>query len=89
MLGGYQVIDCKGVVLTSTPVTIKGAFKKAKSGKAILIENMGGVSGFFYDIAVDATDYALIPLIVITDNTPTIANITITNEDACTLNVGE
>jgi len=89
MLGGYQVIDCKGVTLSSTPVTIKDAFKKAKSGKAILIENMNGVSGFVHDTAPSETDTALLPIMLVVENTAIIGIITITNEDACTLSVGE
>lgn len=89
MLGGYQVIDFKGAELSGTPVTVKGAFKKAKSGKAILIENMTGVSGFVYDVAVNETDVALLPIMLIVEETPTIGIIAITDEDACTLSVGE
>lgn len=89
MLGGYQVIDFKGTNLGSDAVIIKDAFKKAKSGKALLIENMTGVSGFVYDVAVNSTDTAVIPLMLVIEDAPVIGIITITDEDACTLSVGD
>lgn len=37
--GGYQIIDFGGASLGETAVTIKGAYAKAGTGKALLLEN--------------------------------------------------
>ena len=39
MLGGYQIIDFNGVPYGES-ATVVGAFKKASTGKAILVENL-------------------------------------------------
>jgi len=56
MLGGYQIIDLQSKPLTTEGVKIDGAFKKASTGKALLIEHLN-VEG---DIIGGAFGYALI-----------------------------
>ena len=84
MLGGYQVIDFKGETLGST-TTIKGAFKKAKSGKALLVENLAGMSAFTHDSAPSDTTTAVCPVILVASDTPSIVLLVITSEDSCTI----
>lgn len=86
MIGGYQVIDFKGESLTSN-TTIKGAFKKAKAGRPILVENIGGVSGFTYDATPTSTTTATIPVTVWSSSTFKVGKLTISNEDVCKLTV--
>ena len=88
MLGGYQVIDFKGATLESATV-IKGAFKKAKSGKALLVENLAGMSAFTHDSKPTNTTTAVCPVILVTEDTPTIVLLTITSEDSCSIVVPE
>lgn len=61
--GGYQIIDFGGVELGETAVTIKGAYAKAGTGKAILLENfkMGesNVLSTFGTALLDSDDYVI------------------------------
>lgn len=89
MLGGYQVIDCKGVEISETPAIIKGIFKKAKSGKAILLENCNGMSSFTYDNNVADDEKAILPVILTDNGTEVIVKLEITNEDTIKIVVPE
>ena len=84
MLGGYQVIDFKGETL-ATATTIKGAFKKAKSGKALLVENLGGVSLFANDATPANTTSASCPIILSTNLGFEVLILTITSADSCSI----
>ena len=90
---GYQMLNFNGVTLhTDSTVTIKGAFKAAKSGLPILIKgvSVGGnsLTGFTYDSDVEATDNAILPVILITSGKPVVAHINISNADAVSIVVG-
>lgn len=39
-IGGYQIIDFKGIDLGETAVTLPGAYGKATAGKPVLAENL-------------------------------------------------
>ena len=84
MNGGYQVIDFENTTL-QTPQTIKGAFEKAKSKKAILCENLFGVTGFLYDSTPNVTDTATLIFNTFVSDAVKIAYITISDEDVVTL----
>ena len=88
MLGGYQTINFGGATL-SEETTIKGAFKKAKTGKAILVENIAGISGFTYDATPTSTESAICPLIVVLEGVPTIVELVIADDDGCSIVVPE
>lgn len=82
MKGGYQVITLNGVFLDT--VTVKGAFAKAKSKKAILIES-DVVNAFTFDSLPASTVSAVLPITLINNDGDGVINgyITITSEDAC------
>ena len=89
MLGGYQVIDFKGETL-ATATTIKGAFKKAKSSKVLLVENLGGVSLFTHDTTHTNTTSASCPAILRKDNNEyELHLLTITSADSCSIVVAQ
>jgi hypothetical protein len=86
--GGYQIIDFSGYTLSETPVTIKGAFKKATAGKAVLCENVNGLTSF--GVALSAADDVVdisTTLGILDEGTPSVVTqiIEITNEDAVTI----
>ena len=90
---GYQMLNFNGVTLdTASTVTIKGVFKAAKSGLPILIKGVsaGGnsLTGFTYDSDVEATDNAILPIILVSSGTPVVAYITISNTDAVSITIG-
>lgn len=88
MKGGYQVINFGGAVLDTTPRTFKDAYKKASTGKAVLIEDvrfssqMQTVSGFAPAILTD--DGYLMTIIATGLAGIQAVTITITSEDAVT-----
>ena len=85
MLGGYQVIDFNGENL-ATAKTIKGAFKKAKSGKPLLVENLGGTSFFTNDVAHTDTTAAECPyMIKASAGHYEFVVLTITSADSCSI----
>lgn len=92
MLGGYQIIDFGGTALSDTPVTIKDAFKKAISGKALLLENVVfeglniPVNTFGCVVPEDNIAVISFTFTAITLDTPIVGNgvIVITDEDAVT-----
>lgn len=84
-LGGYQIIDFKGIELGETAVTIPDAYAKCATGKAILAENIvlgegsDPVSGFVIS-ALSEDGYTLTFLIAGVHSVV----VTITDEDAVT-----
>lgn len=92
MLGGYQIIDCRGLDLTTeNGVTIAGAYKKAIAKKAILLENVKiselAIGGVFTFATTGGESSVIIPLSVSDGEAIIDTIITITSEDvvACTI----
>lgn len=90
---GYQILNFNGVTLDSaSTVTIKGAFRAAKSGLPILIKGVSAgrnsLTGFTYDSDVDSTTNAMLPVILVSSETPVVAYINITNADAVSIVIG-
>lgn len=86
MKGGYQIIDCKGLDLTTEGgVTIPEVYKKVATGKALLLENVviSGVEiGGMFAFSTPAEDSAVIPLSLVIPDTGVIdVAITVTNEN--------
>ena len=90
MKGGYQVIEFNGASLAEDTV-VKGAFAKAKSGKAILIEDVAGYTAFTYDCTPSATDSAMLPFVLYDTEGDAFINavVVISNEDVCVVYVPE
>lgn len=88
MKGGYQVINFGGAILDTTPRTFKDAYKKASTGKAVLIEDvrfsaqMPTVSGFAP--AIRTNDGYLMTIIASGLAGIQAVTITVTSEDAVT-----
>lgn len=86
--GGYQVVDFKNVVLSETPVTISGIYKKVSTGKAILCENLLlGESAIPITIFSCATPVDAGMSITIVLNGVYTANILVTDADAVSVTV--
>lgn len=87
--GGYQIIDFSGYTLSDdTPVTVKGAFKKATTGKAVLCENVNGLT--FFGTVITPEDnvvYISFTAGILSEDTPAVVTqiIEITDEDAVTI----
>lgn len=84
MRSGYQVIDCSKLTAFNGTQTVKGAFKKAKAGRPILLNNFNGMSVFVTDTSTSATS-AILPTFAVVSGTLKAAKITISDEDAFTL----
>ena len=94
MLGGYQIIDCRGLDLTTVDgVTIAGAYKKATAKKAILLENVNISSlaiGGVFTFAIDGGEGSVVIPLSVTDGEAIIDTIiTITSEDVITCTIIE
>lgn len=94
MKGGYQIIDFGNLDLTTDGgVVIKGSYNKAKTGKAILGENIniGGTTvkgAFLYSF--DAGDEGIITSLGLpSDDGMVFGIIAITSEDTVSINLYE
>lgn len=84
MGNGYQTIDCSTLTAFNGTQTVKGAFKKAKAGKAILLKNFNGMTVFVADTSTSSSS-AILPCFAVVSGTLKAAKITISDEDAFTL----